>query len=525
MSKFIAQNDVVRKKILAGIDTVANIVKETLGPCGSNVILKSKLGNPLIVNDGVSIAKQITLEDPIENAGALLLTEAAIGTNNEVGDGTTTTCILTQALVHKGFEYIEKGENPIKLREELMAELPKIVKEIKKQSSNISAYNKLKQVATISVGGNKKYGEMVAKALGTVGVDGAVDLELSRLPETTLNIVDGYKLDRGYMSPYFINDLQKFRVFYEDCCIACSYGKIKTIEELKPLLNYAATTQKPIVLIVDEIDETVFNIVELNAMKKIFNLCIIKSPGFGFNVRDYIEDIATLTGAQLFAQNTLSIKNFEESHLGYSPKVIATADSTVILGDSSPETSSKITERIQALKNQLNTVENEHMRESIIHRISKLSTGVASIKVGATSDTEANELKLRLEDAVNATRAALRGGVVTGAGVALHHVANTLYECAPTSAAYGCLQEALRAPSFQIYHNSGGEEDPKNSNVPKNVEPKNFGFNGRTKTWADLRKAGVLDPTEVVIAAITNALSIASTVLTTHAAIVSTDNE
>ena len=519
--KYIYQDKEARDKLLKGIDTVADIVKATLGPCGSNVVIRKPYNNPVIMNDGVSIAREVSLEDETENAGATLLTEAASATNTVVGDGTTTTCILTQGFIKEGFKLIDKGHNPIELREKLKCKSKDIVNLLKNQSSACKALDKLTSVATISIGGNRKHGKLVAQALKHVGVDGAVDLQDSRLPETVLKISEGYKLDRGYMSPYFINDLTKFRVYHEDALILCVHTPIKDVSEIRGILEFAHRTQKPVVLIVNEINESVFNVAQVNVMKKICNLCLIKSPGFGFNIRDYMNDLAVLTGCTVVADDTIKLADVSEKDFGLAQKLIATREHTTIVGD--PAYSGDMNGYIEALKNQLEATENQFLVDSLKERISKLSAGVAVIEVGATTDTEQQELKLRFEDAINATRAAMKGGTVAGGGAALAVIASYLDDMKNESdPVLKMCKKVLRLPEEQICINSAISDSAKHDHRYNNPD---YGYNGVTKQFENLRKAGVLDPTMVVQSAVENAISVASTVLTTHATIVSTDKE
>lgn len=523
--KFIHQDKDARAKLLKGINTVADIVKATLGPCGSNVVIKKPYTTPTIMNDGVSIAREITLQDETENAGASLLTEAAAATNTNVGDGTTTTCILTQGFIQEGFKLIEDGFNPIELREELKNQTDTIIKFLQQQSSQCKSLSKLTSVATISIGGDKKYGKLVAEALKHVGVDGAVDLQDSRLPETTLKISDGYKLDRGYMSPYFINDLEKFRVYYEDVLILCVHTPIKDVNDIKGILEFSHRTQKPVVLIVNEINESIFNLVQVNVMKKICNICLIKSPGFGFNVRDYMNDLAVLTGCTVIADETIKLSDVSESDFGVAKKLIANREHTTIVGDSAH--CGDMNGYIKSLKVQLDAAENKYIIDSLKERISKLASGVAVIEVGAKTDTEQQELKLRFEDAINATRAAMMGGTVAGGGSALANVASRYdydldridHKSKLQRAVFKMCAKVLMLPENQICINSAIDKHEKEARY---LEP-DYGYNGVSRQYENLREAGILDPTMVVQAAVENAISVASTVLTTHATIISSD--
>lgn len=528
MKKHINIQEDARVKLQKGIDTVADIVKTTLGPCGSNVILRKAYNVPTIVNDGVSIAREVILEDPTENAGAELITSAASCTNSEVGDGTTTTCILSQEIIKWGFNLIKAHHvNPILLRESLLKfsrEL--VIPELEKQVEKVSDLESLQHVATISVGGNETYGKLVGEAVHKVGVEGIVNLENNQFPETTLTMIEGYKLDRGYMTPYAINDTEKYRVCYEDCLVLCCYHKLVEKEDLEPLWQWAYQSGKSILLILEDMDDSLFAALQMNLMKKVFRICPVKSPGFGFNVRDYMEDIAKLTGCQVFAEDTRKLRTFSPEDFGHAAKVVATREYTYIIRDQEFD-SEDLGEYVDALRNQLKATENPHLQDSLKERISKLTAGVATISVGAKSESEQVELKLRIEDAINATRAALRGGIVSGGGAAMSHIAWTIEK--PTaeqlnttdSVALRVLAEALKAPEIQLIKNSGC--DPKD--FLKNQNPENFywGFDGKEKAYRDLRAQGIIDPALVVKAAIENSISVASTVLTTQATIISED--
>lgn len=526
--KHIYTKEEAQNKLLNGINTVADIVKTTLGPCGSNVLLKKTLNVPVIVNDGVSIAREIQLEDPTENAGATFLTEAAAATNAEVGDGTTTTCILTQSLVASGFKEISKGVNPILLREELQNVLnEEVLPNLKMKTESSRSLNKLKHVATISVGGNKKYGSMIGKALSHVGPDGIVNLENSQWPTTTLDFTDGYRIERGYMTPYAVNNLEKFNVSYEDCLVLCCYHRITSISDLEPLLNWAAKSKKSILLILESIDENAFSLLTINLMRKIVNICPVKSPGFGFNVRDYMNDISKMTGCMVYAEDTKHIKNFQDLDFGIAEKVLATREYTNIIKSSRID-SSEFEEYVRQLGAQLQATENSHLKESLKERIAKLKSGVSIISVGAQSEPEQTELKLRLEDAINATRAAYKGGIVPGGGAALADIANTMEQSDSSSelnaVARKIMIKALKEPEKQLILNSGGSKEDIKELQSSKVRISIAGYNGKTKSICnDMRKAGIIDPSLVVKAAICNAVSVASTILTTQATIVSED--
>lgn len=523
--KYININKEASDKLLKGVNTVANIVGATLGPCGSNVILRKPYNTPVIINDGVSIAREIVLEDPTENAGAELLTAAASNTNALVGDGTTTTCILTQSLLNQGFKAIEDGCNPIRLRERLKTVLqsnvlPTLNAFVEKANSD----RKLKHVATISVGGNEEYGSLVASAFKKVGKDGVINIENNLYPKTELSVIEGYKIDRGYMTPYAINNTQKFIVDYEDCLVLCCYHKIRERKDVESLFRWAAESGKSILLIVEDIDESIFGGIQVNLMKRIFKICPVKSPGFGFNVRDYMNDIAKLTGCIVYADDTKRMSDFDTSDFGFAQRVIANREYTCIIKD--PDLDSKeLSEYVTSLKNQLENTENAHLRDSLKERISKLTVGVATISVGASTETEREELKLRIEDAVNATRAAIKGGVVPGAGSTFTALAETLefgtesqeFADKEYREAFNMLINVFREIEKTLLRNSGivPEEHPDRAN--------DEGYNCKTKSWCNLIEEGIIDPALVVKSAIENSVSIASTLLTTHATIISED--
>ena len=524
--KYINTGKTAREKLLNGVNTVADIVKSTLGPCGSNVILKKPYNTASVINDGVSIAREIVLEDVTENAGAGLLTAAAAATNASVGDGTTTTCILTQGLIQGGFKAIEEEKiNPILLREALKECAEKsIYPLLKKCTKKADTLKKLQHVATISVGGNKELGNLIGDALNKVGAEGIVNIENNSFPETKLEMIEGYKIDRGYMTPYAINNTEKFIVEYENCLVLCCYHRITERADVESLFQWAYNNGKSILLIVESMDESIFGGLQVNLMKKIFRICPVKSPGFGFNVRDYMNDIAKLTGCAVYADDTKRMSKFSPEDFGSAAKVIVNRECTCIITN---EDSDDLDEYVTSLRNQLATTENEHLRDSLKERISKLTVGVATISVGATSQTEQEELKLRVEDAVNATRAALKGGIVAGGGCTLAYISQAidpnLQHCDYTSdtahAAYKILARALAMPEEQILMNSGCDLSSKH---PLNHD-KVIGFNGKTKRWENLIVSGVIDPALVVRSAIENAVSIASTVLTTQATIISED--
>ena len=528
--KHIEINTDAISKLKTGINKVADIVAGTLGPCGSNVILRKPYNNPMIVNDGVSIAKEITLEDPIENAGAELLTAAAINTNSLVGDGTTTTCILTRGLVNEGFSILEKEPkvNPILLREQLnRITTEDLLPELDSIAEKITTPEQIKHVATISVGGNEKIGELVAEAFNKVGAEGVVHLENNMYPETRLDVVAGYKIDRGYMTPYAINDTEKFVVDYENCLVLCCYHKIRERADVEPLFRWANQNGRPILLILEDIDESLFGGLQVNLMRKNFKICPVKAPGFGFNVRDYMNDISKLTGCIVYADDTKPMSKFSPEDFGSASKVLANRESTCIIRDQEIPTED-LNSYIESLKNQLKNTENGHLRDSLKERISKLNAGVATIFVGATSETEQTELRLRIEDAINATRAALKEGIVPGAGATFAYLASKMVlseGTEPTSIeeykALEILNKVLKQIEIQVCENSGMNV------VFPTVQDRNWseGVDGKTKCWCNLKESGIVDPVLVLKSAIKNSVSIASTILTTNATIIADDKE
>ena len=499
-----------RNKLLSGIDKVANIVKQTLGPCGSNVVLKTQYNDPIVINDGVSIAKEIKLEDPTENAGAKILTSAASTTNSVAGDGTTTTCILTQGLIREGFKAIKEGCNPILLREALQNVSKYVISQLEEQAKGVSDLESLKKVATISVGGDETLGKLIGEVVHRSGSEGIVNIENNNFPEVRSEIVEGYKINNGYMTPYAINDIQNFKVNYsgDNCFVVCCYHKLVDIKDLEPLLVFAHKSYSPILLIVESMDENLFQLLQLNIMKKIVQICPIKAPGFGFNVRDYMNDIAKMTGCTVFADDTKKLREFKSEDLGRAEKVTATREATCILRSKHIEENLK--EYVEALKNQLKATENEHLRDSLKERISKLTVGVSTISIGAKTETEQAELKLRIEDAINATKAALKEGIVAGGGAALAKISNDLVNSVETdefatkeqAKSYKIIAHVLQLPENQIIINSGGD------NFYEGVRPScNFGYNGRTRQFEDLMESGIVDPLLVVKSAFENAIS------------------
>lgn len=527
--KYVNTKQEATSKLQKGINIVADIVGSTLGPCGSNVILRKPYNIPVIVNDGVSIAREIELQDPTENAGADLLTSAASCTNAAVGDGTTTTCILTQSLVNHGFEAINTNQiNPILLREELkhVAE-QQIYPELDKIIEKISNHAELEHVATISVGGNEVHGKLVAEALKTVGTEGIINIENNPLPYTCLDMVHGYKIDRGYMTPYAINDTEKFKVDYDNCLVLCCYHKISDLKDVETLMRWSHESGKPVLLIAEDIDESVFAALQINLMRKAFRICPVKSPGFGFNVRDYMNDIAKLTGCTVFAEDTKHLSSFSPDDFGSAKRVIATREYTCILRDPEIE-QSELDQYVKSLKNQLDHTENEHMKDSIKERISKLTVGIATMSVGAQTETEQAELKLRIEDAINAARAALRGGIVPGGAATFSALAAALSDTLlmessqERTVALTILIKTLRMPERILILNSGISLDDQ---ILYGNRKYNEGYNAKTKQWCVLKDEGIIDPALVIKAAIENSISIASTILTTQATIIAEDKE
>ena len=525
MAKRIVFNEEARKSLLKGIDAVADAVKVTLGPKGRNVILEKKFGAPQIVNDGVTIAKEIELEDGLENAGAQLLKEVSSKTNDVAGDGTTTASVLAQAIVREGLRNLTAGANPMGMKRGMDRGVEMAVEKIKKMAQPVDSKEKLAQVATISAGTNAQIGDLIADAMEKVGTDGVITVEESKSFGTNLKVVEGMQFDKGYISPYFVTDPERMEAVLEDAYVLCVNKKINLIADLVPILEQVARDGRSLLIIAEDVEGEALATLVVNTMRKVLRAVAVKAPGFGDRRKAMLEDIAILTGGEMFTEELgIKLENITVQMLGKAKRVTVTKDNTtIVVGDENKE---RVADRVRLIKKQIEQSDSEYDKEKLQERLAKLSGGVAVIEVGAASEVELKERKLRIEDALNATRAAKEEGIVPGGGVALVRVmqemAKSLDTCPYNSddekVGYRILLDALHIPLKQIADNAGEKGDVVVEEVKKLPEAE--GFDALTNEYVDMFKAGIVDPAKVTRSVLENAVSVASMLLTTEAAVV-----
>ena len=519
MAKQIKFSEEARRSMLNGVNALADAVKVTLGPKGRNVVLEKKFGSPLITNDGVTIAKEIELEDPFENMGAKLVAEVASKTNDVAGDGTTTATVLAQAMINEGLKNVTSGANPMIIRKGIEKATKRAVEELKKISQPIEGKESIAQVAAIS-SADEKIGELIAEAMERVGNDGVITIEESKGFETELEVVEGMQFDRGYVSPYMVTDSDKMEAVLENPYILITDKKISNIQEVLPILEQVVQQSKPLLIIAEDVEGEALATLVVNKLRGTFNAVAVKAPGFGDRRKAMLEDIAILTGGEVISEDIgLELKNAQISQLGRASKVVVTKDDTTIVegaGDSE-----KIKSRINQIKAQLEETTSEFDKEKLQERLAKLSGGVAVIKVGAATETELKERKLRIEDALNSTRAAVEEGIVSGGGTALVDVLkaieNDIEAEGDELTGVKIVLRALEEPVRQIANNAGLEGSVVVERL-KNEAP-GIGFNAATGEWVNMIQAGIVDPTKVTRSALQHAASVSAMFLTTEAVI------
>ena len=518
MSKEIKFSSDARSAMVRGVDILADTVKVTLGPKGRNVVLEKSFGSPLITNDGVTIAKEIELEDHFENMGAKLVSEVASKTNDIAGDGTTTATVLTQAIVREGIKNVTAGANPIGIRRGIEAAVATAVEALKNNAIPVSSKEAIAQVAAVS-SRSEKVGEYISESMEKVGKDGVITIEESRGMETELEVVEGMQFDRGYLSQYMVTDNEKMVADLENPYILITDKKISNIQEILPLLESILQSSRPLLIIADDVDGEALPTLVLNKIRGTFNVVAVKAPGFGDRRKAMLEDIAILTGGTVITEDLgLELKDATIEALGQAAKVSVDKDSTVIVeGAGNPEA---IANRVAVIKSQIETTTSEFDREKLQERLAKLSGGVAVIKVGAATETELKEMKLRIEDALNATRAAVEEGIVAGGGTALVNVIPAVVALELTgdeATGRSIVLRALEEPVRQIAYNAGYEGSIVIDRL-KNAEA-GTGFNAATGEWVNMIEAGIIDPVKVSRSALQNAASVASLILTTEAVV------
>jgi chaperonin GroEL len=518
MAKQLLFDAEARDEMRKGVDRVANAVKITIGPKGRNVVLDKKFGSPTITNDGVTIAKEIELEEPFQNMGAQLVKEVASKTNDIAGDGTTTATVLAQALINAGLQNVAAGANPIQLKKGIELAVEAVVKAIKEQSVPIGDREKIAQVAAISAA-DPEIGEIVADAMEKVGKDGVITVEESKGLETELELVEGMQFDKGYTSPYMVTNAQRMEAVLEDPYILITDRKISAIADLLPILEKVVQSGKPLLIIAEDVDGEAHATLIVNKLRGTFNAVAVKAPGFGDRRKAMLQDIAILTGGQVISEEVgLKLDSAQLTSLGRARRVTVTKDDTTLVeGAGSPDA---IKGRIEQIKAEIEKSTSDWDKEKLQERLAKLAGGVAVIKVGAATETELKEKKHRMEDAVSATRAAVEEGIVPGGGVVLVNCVFALDSVkaeGDVKTGVNILRRALEEPLRQIADNAGEE----GSVVVEKVKglPKGHGYNADTGEYGDMVAAGIIDPTKVTRSALQNAASIAALLLTTEALI------
>lgn len=525
MAKKIVFQEEARKSLLKGIDAVADAVKVTLGPKGRNVILEKKFGAPQIVNDGVTIAKEIELKDGLENAGAQLLKEVSSKTNDVAGDGTTTASVLAQAIVKEGLKNLTAGANPMCMKRGIDKAVSLSVEKIKSMSKEVKTKEETAQVATISAGNSQEIGELISEAMDKVGHDGVITVEESKSFGTELKVVEGMQFDKGYISPYFVTDAERMESVLEDAYVLCVNKKINLIADLVPVLEQVARDGRSLLLIAEDVEGEALATLVVNTMRKVLRAVAVKAPGFGDRRKDMLQDIAILTGGELFTEELgIKLENVTTQMMGLAKRVVVTKDeTTIVVGD---ETKKAVEERVKLIRKQIEASDSDYDKEKLQERVAKLSGGVAVIEVGAASEVELKERKLRIEDALNATRAANEEGIVPGGGVALvrvqqeleNKISSVTFQTDDEKIGFKILLSSLDVPLKLIANNAGAKSDVVIDKVKSEKDA--FGYDALKNEFTDMIKAGIVDPAKVTRSALENAASVASMLLTTEAAVV-----
>ena len=511
-----------RNRLKAGVDKLTRAVKVTLGPKGRNVILDRKFGSPTVTKDGVSVAKEVELEDPVENMGAQMVKEVATKTSDVAGDGTTTATILAQAIFAQGLKNVTAGTNPMGIRRGIDKAVKVVVEHLESISMETKGKKEISQVGAISSNNDPEVGELIADAMEKVGKDGVITVEEARGLETTLETVEGMQFDRGYLSPYFVTDPERMEVVLDDAMILVHDKKISSMKDLLPILEKVAQMGKPLLIISEDVDGEALATLVVNKLRGTLKVCAVKAPGFGDRRKAMLQDIAVLVGGQVISEEVgFKLENTVTSDLGSAKRVVVDKDDTTIIDGGGEK--DKIKGRIEEIKVAIDKSTSDYDREKLQERLAKLSGGVAVINVGAPTETEMKEKKALVEDALHATRAAVEEGIVAGGGVALLRAQATLADLTPEredeQVGVNVLRRALEEPIRQIAENAGVEGSIVVAEVRASKES-SFGYNAQTNTYENLVKAGVIDPTKVVRTALQNAASIAGMLLTTEAVVV-----
>jgi chaperonin GroEL len=522
MAKRIIYNENARRALEKGIDILAEAVAVTLGPKGRNVVLEKKFGAPQIINDGVTIAKEIELEDHIENTGVALIRQAASKTNDAAGDGTTTATVLAHAMVKAGLRNVAAGANAITLKKGIDKASEFLVGKIQEHAKPISDSNAIAQVGTISAGNDEEVGKMIADAMDKVGKEGVISLEEGKSMETELEVTEGMRFDKGYISPYFATDTERMEAVLDEPYILLTDKKIGLVQDLVPVLEQIARTGKPLLIIAEDIEKEALATLVVNRLRGVLNVAAVKAPGFGDRRKAMIEDMAVLTNGQLITEDQgLKLENAKLEMLGTARRVTINKDTTTIVAEGNEVA---VSTRCEQIKKQMDETDSTYDKEKLQERLAKLAGGVAVVKVGAATETEMKDKKLRLEDAINATKAAVEEGIVPGGGTTLAHMAPALEEWAAANLSgeeligANIVASALTAPLMRIAENAG----VNGAVVAENVKSKSFneGYNAANGEYVDMLAAGIVDPAKVTRSGLQNAASIAGMVLTTECIVV-----
>ena len=523
MAKDIYYGIDARNALLRGVDKLADTVKITLGPKGRNVVLDKKYGAPLITNDGVTIAKEIELDDPAENMGAQLVKEVATKTNDAAGDGTTTATLLAQAMIHEGMKNVTAGANPMVLRKGMKKAVDRAVECLKAGSKKVNGSDDIARVGTISAG-DEVIGTLIANAMEKVTADGVITVEESKTSETYSEVVEGMQFDRGYLSPYMATDGEKMEAVLDDCYILITDKKISAVQDILPVLEKIVQAGKKLLIIAEDVEGEALTTIVLNKLRGTFTVVAVKAPSFGEKRKEMLRDIAILTGGEVISSELgLELKDTTMQQLGHARQVKVNKENTIIVDGSGD--SEAIKDRVAQIRAEIEHVTSDFDREKLQERLAKLSGGVAVLKVGAATETEMKEKKLRIEDALNATRAAVEEGIVAGGGTAYINVIDDVAKLSDTvegdeKTGVNIVVRALEAPLRQIAENAGFEGSVIVDKVRKSGKV-GYGFDAASETYCDMVEAGIVDPTKVTRSALQNAASVASTVLTTEALVVS----
>lgn len=521
MAKQLMFSEDARKKLLSGVEQISKAVKTTLGPCGRMVMMDKKYGSPVITKDGVSVAKEIELEDPYENMGAQFVREVASKTNDDAGDGTTTATVLSYALVREGVKSVAAGMRPIEIKRGMDKAVKIAVDEIKKNAKPVKGADDITNIATISANNDPEIGKMLADAIEKVGKDGVITVEESKNMEMTVDTVEGMQFDRGYISSYFVTDRERMEADYNDAYILIYDKKISAMKDLLPILEKVANAGRALVIICEDVDGEALTTLVLNTIRGTIKVCAVKAPGFGDRRKDMLQDIAILTGATVVSEEVgLKLESCGEEVLGQAKSIKIDKDNTTIVGGAGNQKAIK--DRVAEIKGAIEKTTSTYDKEQLQKRLAKLAGGVAVINVGANTETEMKEMKFRVEDTIAATRAALEEGIVSGGGMALIEASKVLSEIPSDlsedeKVGFKIVRRALEEPIRQIAENAGLDgaviaERAKN-------EKKGIGFNARTNEWVNMLEAGIIDPAKVTCSALKNAASVAGTLLTTECAI------